>query len=216
MRLPTPPLTLELGPGTLIFVGRLDLAEIGLKSEEVLMSARRSFYAGMTALPDALSALNRPRRRSRSNGRTGLRSVTASLVAVVSAGRRLQRRRAARLARLRRRHSPRFDEEWRRGAPSAVVLARRRGVRECRSGTPRRRLCSPSHGGSRPPAGGDFVAIAQSYLARLRPERGIRRAIEASGNLRVERLSEPVECLDLRAALAAPSWLDRETKRPRR
>ena len=60
------------------------------------------------------------------------------------------------------------------------------------------------------------MAIAQSYLARLRPERGIRRAIEASGNLRVERLSEPVECLDLWAALAAPSWLDRETKRPRR
>jgi len=89
MRLPTPPLTLELGPGTLIFVGRLDLAEIGLKSEEVLMSARRSFYAGMTAFADALSALKRPRRRSRLNGRTGLRSVTASLVAVVSAGRRL-------------------------------------------------------------------------------------------------------------------------------
>ena len=54
---------------------------------------------------------------------------------------------------------------------------------------------------------GNFAAIAQSYLARVRPELGVRRAIDASGNLQIERLGEPVVCSDLRAVLATPSWL---------
>ena len=52
----------ELGAGTLVFVGRFDLAEFAvvLEPEEALANARRSFYAGMTALADALSALAPP------------------------------------------------------------------------------------------------------------------------------------------------------------
>src|SRR5207237_1309702 len=52
----------ELGAGTLIFVGRFDLAEfaIVLEPEEPLAEARRCFYAGMLALADALSALAPP------------------------------------------------------------------------------------------------------------------------------------------------------------
>src|SRR6187549_2184712 len=48
----------ELGAGTLVFVGRFDLAEFAvvLEPEEPLRSARRAFYAGMTALTDALIA----------------------------------------------------------------------------------------------------------------------------------------------------------------
>jgi hypothetical protein len=55
---------------------------------------------------------------------------------------------------------------------------------------------------------GDFAAVAQSYLARLRPEPGVRRAIDASGNLRITRPGNPVK-LSLRPALTAPSWLRR-------
>ena len=51
-----------LGAGTLVFVGRFDFAEFAvvLEPEEELWSARRSFYAGMTAIADALSALAPP------------------------------------------------------------------------------------------------------------------------------------------------------------
>lgn len=46
------------GAGTLVHVGRFDSAEFALvlEPEEPLCSARRVFYAGMTALADALAA----------------------------------------------------------------------------------------------------------------------------------------------------------------
>src|SRR5215207_10631123 len=47
----------ELGAGTLVFVGRFDLAEFALvlEPDEPLRTARRAFYAGMAALCDALA-----------------------------------------------------------------------------------------------------------------------------------------------------------------
>src|SRR5947209_14057157 len=52
----------ELGAGTLVFVGRFDLAEFAvvLEPEEPLALARRVFYAGMVALVDTLAALAPP------------------------------------------------------------------------------------------------------------------------------------------------------------
>src|SRR5262245_37502957 len=48
----------EAGAGTLVYVGRFDLAEFAvvLEPDEPLGTARRTFYAGMTALADALAA----------------------------------------------------------------------------------------------------------------------------------------------------------------
>src|SRR6476659_6611108 len=48
----------ELGAGTLVYVGRFDLAEFAvvLEPDEPLRGARRAFYAGMAALADALAA----------------------------------------------------------------------------------------------------------------------------------------------------------------
>jgi hypothetical protein len=45
------------GAGTLVFVGRFDLAEFAvvLEPDEPLRTARRAFYAGLTALADALA-----------------------------------------------------------------------------------------------------------------------------------------------------------------
>src|SRR5262249_48673009 len=50
------------GAGTLVHVGRFDLAEFAvvLEPEEPLRTARRALYAGMTALGDALAALAPP------------------------------------------------------------------------------------------------------------------------------------------------------------
>lgn len=53
----------ELGAGTLVFVGRFDLAEFAvvLEPEEPFATARRAaFYAGMVALADTLAALAPP------------------------------------------------------------------------------------------------------------------------------------------------------------
>src|SRR3954469_8097572 len=48
----------EEGAGTLVYVGRFDLAEFAvvLEPDEPLRLARRAFYAGMVALADALAA----------------------------------------------------------------------------------------------------------------------------------------------------------------
>lgn len=52
----------EQGAGTLVYVGRFDLAEFAvvLEPDEPLRRARRTFYAGMTALADALAAHAQP------------------------------------------------------------------------------------------------------------------------------------------------------------
>src|SRR5207249_8208892 len=52
----------EEGAGTLVYVGRFDLAEFAvvLEPEEPLAGARRVFYAGMAVLVDALAALAPP------------------------------------------------------------------------------------------------------------------------------------------------------------
>ena len=52
----------ESGAGTLVYVGRFDLAEFAvvLEPTEPLHSARRAFYAGMVALSDALRAYAPP------------------------------------------------------------------------------------------------------------------------------------------------------------
>jgi Biotin/lipoate A/B protein ligase family len=48
----------EEGAGTLVHVGRFDLAELAvvLEPQEPLRSARRALYAGLCALGDALAA----------------------------------------------------------------------------------------------------------------------------------------------------------------
>jgi biotin-(acetyl-CoA carboxylase) ligase len=52
----------DQGAGTLVYVGRFDLAEFAvvLEPEEPLLKARRVFYAGMAALADALAAHAQP------------------------------------------------------------------------------------------------------------------------------------------------------------
>jgi len=52
----------EKGAGTLVHVGRFDLAEFAvvLEPDEPLLKARRTFYAGMVALADALAAHAQP------------------------------------------------------------------------------------------------------------------------------------------------------------
>jgi biotin-(acetyl-CoA carboxylase) ligase len=203
---------LELGAGTLVFVGRFDLAQFAvvLEPEEALQSARCSFYAGMAALADALCAIAPPE--------TPIAIDWPDALAVC---RRVVGR--GRLA------WPSGADE--RSIPDWVVFG---GMIRLVSVRPREVALHPSStsladegfgevGAERLVEGfarhlmvaidrwqeNNFAAIAHGYLAHLPPERGVGRAIDARGNLRIERPGEPVACLDLQAALATPSWLPR-------
>lgn len=201
----------ELGAGTLVFVGRFDLAEFAvvLEPEEALVSARRSFYAGMTALADALAALAPPET-----------PITIEWPDRLKIGRRLVG--GGRLG------WPQSADERERpdwlvfGAVIRLVSMRSEAARDPLSAA----LADEGFGelgAERVVEGfarhlmvaidcwqeGDFAAIAQGYLSRLQPERGVRHAIDASGDLRIERPGEPVACLDFGAALTALLWFRR-------
>jgi hypothetical protein len=61
-----------------------------------------------------------------------------------------------------------------------------------------------------------FTAVAKTYLERLPRESGLRRAIDANGDLMIRRMGKAdVEREALVPALAAPSWYDPAAKGPR-
>jgi hypothetical protein len=70
----------EAGAGTLVHVGRFDLAEFAvvLEPEEPLRSARRALYAGLAALADALAVHASPERPITSTGPTRCGSMAGS------------------------------------------------------------------------------------------------------------------------------------------
>jgi biotin-(acetyl-CoA carboxylase) ligase len=209
----------ELGAGTLVFVGRFDLAEFAvvLEPDEPLASARRAFYLGMVALGDALAATAPPEKPIAIEWPDAI-TVDRGLVG----GGRLGWPDGA-------------DE---RAAPDWLVFGA--AIRTV--------SMSGEDSGLRPLATaieeegfGDFVSerlvegfarhlmvaidrwqeggfapIAKDYVSRLSSERGERRAIDANGDLEIRRAGHPVETRKLSPALKAPSWLDPKTGGPRR
>ena len=78
----------ERGAGTLVYVGRFDLAEFAVvvEPDEPLMKARRVFYAGMTALASALAALAQPNTAITIEWPDSLLSIRVSWAGVVWPG----------------------------------------------------------------------------------------------------------------------------------
>jgi hypothetical protein len=61
-----------------------------------------------------------------------------------------------------------------------------------------------------------FKEVAKNYLARLEPEKGLRRGIDETGDLLLRRVGKAdAERQRLIPALAKPSWLDPETRGPK-
>jgi len=209
---------LEFGAGTLVFVGRFDVAEFAVvfEPEEALQKARRGFYAGMAALADALCALAPPetpiaidwpdaltvRRRFVGGGRlawpAGADEQTIPGWLVFGGVIRAVSMRSGEVA-LHPSSTSLADEGF--GEVGADRLV---------EGFARHLMLAVDRWQE-----DDFAAIGRSYLARLPFERGVDRAIDERGNLQIERPGEPVSCLDLRAALATPSWLRRSYGGPR-
>jgi hypothetical protein len=208
------------GAGTLVYVGRFDLAEFAvvLEPDEPLAAARCAFYAGCNALADAL-AVHAPPEKPIAFAWPDAIHVDGGLVG------------GARLA-------------WPAGAaedrpadwlvfggmirtvalggedpglnPLAAALDAE-GFSDVGSGrlveSFARHLMAAIDGWQEH----GFRHVAAEYLRRLAPETGARREIDHNGDLLVRRaLSTEVERRALVSALARPAWLDPATGGPRR
>jgi biotin-(acetyl-CoA carboxylase) ligase len=208
----------KLGAGTLVFVGRFDLAEFAvvLEPDEPLASARRAFYACMVALGDALLARAPPEK-----------PIVIEWPDAICVDRGLIG--GGRLA------WPDHADE--RAAPDWLVFGAEIRIF----------FLSQEESGLHPlstaleaESFGDvsaerlvegfarhlmvaidrwqesgFTPIAQEYISKLKPERGVRRDIDQNGDLNMRRAGDLIECRKLLPALKAPSWLDPRTGGPR-
>ena len=207
------------GAGTLVQVGRFDLAEFAvvLEPEEPLRSARRAFHAGMAALGDALLVLAPPAKAITVDWPDAIK-VDGGLVG----GGRL-----AWPADASEDDPPRWlvfgamirTVAMMEGEPGLRPLSAAledEGFDGLGSGRivesfARHLMVAIDAWQER-----GFAAIEKEYLARLAPEKGTRREINANGDLMVRRAGKvEVERRKLVPALAVPSWLDPATGGPR-
>jgi len=208
----------EQGAGTLVYVGRFDLAEFAvvLEPDEPLRGARRAHYLGMAALADALLAFAPPEKPIAIDWPDAIR-VDGGLVG------------GGRLAWPK---SSREDEtpDWLvfGGMIRTVSMTDDPGLHPLVSALEEEGFTDMAaaelvasfarhlmvHIDARQEYG--FGAIAREYLQRLPPESGLRRDIDDNGDLLLRRAgkSEP-ERRALAPALAAPSWLDPKSGGPR-
>jgi biotin-(acetyl-CoA carboxylase) ligase len=207
-----------LGAGTLVFVGRFDLAEFAvvLEPDEPLRTARRAFYAGMAALTDALIAHAPPEKPIVCKWPDAI-AVDGGLVG------------GAQFA-------------WANGPedtpPDWLVFGGMIRTVSMGEGEPGLRPLSTAiedEGFDEAGAAGlvgsfarhlmvqidtwqefGFKEVAKTYLSRLEPEKGLRRDIDDNGDLLVRRAGKvEAERHPLIAALAKPSWLDPATRGPK-
>jgi hypothetical protein len=207
----------ELGAGTLVYVGRFDLAEFAvvLEPDEPLRTARCAFYAGLAALGDALLAHAPPEKV------IGFAWPDAILVdrGLVGGGQLAW---------------PDGDED----APPAwlvfggmirtVSMINEPGLRPLVSaleeegfddaGSGRLVESFARHLMLQTDAWQEqgFAAVAKNYLAHLAPEQAVRRDLDENGDLLLRRMGKTeVERRKFVPALRVPSWLDPNTGGPR-
>lgn len=204
------------GAGTLVHVGRFDLAEFALvlEPEEPLKRARLAFYAGMVALSDALVAYAQPETLI-SIVWPGAITVNLGLVG------------GGRLA-------------WPDGANEDEVppwLVFGGMLRTSATGAQEPgfnpNVTALADEGFAAEAGeliesfarnfmaaldawqeNGFAAVARGYLERLPPETGLERSVAENGDLLIRRIGK-VERRAFVPALAAADWYDPMTKVPR-
>lgn len=206
------------GAGTLVYVGRFDLAEFAvvLEPDEPLRSARRAFYAGMVALTDALRAYAPPNKPVTIDWPDAIR-IDGGLVG----GGRLGWPFAA-------------QED---APPRWLVfgaMIRTVSVTDAEPGI------HPLSSALEQEGFGDagavqvtesfsrhlmmvtdlwqsdgFEAVAREYLGRTARERQVSRRIDDNGDLLLHRVDTgSTERCEFVKALAAPSWFDPQTAGP--
>lgn len=206
------------GAGTLVYVGCFDLAEFAvvLEPDEPLREARKTFYAGMVALADAIAAYAPPDVPFEFNWPDAVR-VNLGLVG------------GGRLA------WP--DKTGEDDVPDWMVFgAMIRTVSMTDEGGLQPMATALDQEGFTDMTSAalvesfarhlmvvfdawkenGFTTVARDYLRRLPREQGIRRDIDGNGDLLVRRTGKiETERMKLVAALAVPSWLDPATRGPK-
>ena len=207
----------ELGAGTLVFVGRFDLAEFAvvLEPDEPLVSARRAFYACMVALGDALAVSAPPEKpvviewpdavfvdrgligggRLAWPGHADERAVPDWLVFGA----------AIRTVSLKTEGSGLHPLSTALEAESFDDVSSERLV----EGFARHLMVAVDRWQE-----DGFAPIAREYISKLKPEGGVRYNIGDYGDFGIWRTGKQTECRKLLPALMAPSWLDPRTGGP--
>jgi len=209
----------EQGAGTLVYVGRFDLAEFAmvLEPDEPLRKARRSLYAGMTALADALAVHAQPETAITIDWPDSI-SVNAGLVG----GGRLAWPQAVKedetppwlvFGAMIRTVSVSGIEP---GLNPLVTALEEEGFTDAMSDKVlesfARHFMVAVDGWQEK----GFGAVAHRYLERLPRESGLRRDIDDNGDLLVRRMGKAeVEREQLLPRLAAPAWYDPARRGPR-
>lgn len=206
----------ELGAGTLVFVGRFDLAEFAvvLEPDEPLAVARLAFYAGMVALGDALATCAPPEKPITIEWPDAIR-VDCGLV---GGGRLAWPDGSAETAvpewlvfgAMIRTVSARVAQAGLHPLATALVeegfhdaSAERLAERFARHLMAA--IARWQESGSAP--------LAREYLAKLVPD-GTCRELHDDGDLLIRDGDAIVESRSLASALRAPSWLDPATGAP--
>jgi Biotin/lipoate A/B protein ligase family len=201
----------EFGAGTLVFVGRFDVAEFAvvLEPDEPAASAWRALYAGTVALADALATLAPAKKRITiewpdairldgrlvGGGRLGWPQGTDETEPppwLVFCGMIRTGSMAGDGSTLRPRTTALEDEGFEDAGCDRLV--------ECFARHFMREIDHWRDSG--------FIAIANNYVSHLEREVGVHHEIGENGELLVRRVGRPVEYHWLGAKLAAPSWLD--------
>ena len=209
----------EQGAGTLVYVGRFDLAEFAvvLEPEEKLAQARRAFYAGMAALGDALAAAAPPETAiniewpdalyvnwglvggGRLAGPQGLGEDEVP-PGLVFGG---MIRTASRLG-----HDP--------GAKPDITALDEEGFAEVTSSQVVESFARNFMTAIDAWQESGFGAVAKSYFEYLPREQGVRRDIDDGGDLLLRRMAaKDVERKALLPRLITPGWYDPASKGPR-
>jgi biotin-(acetyl-CoA carboxylase) ligase len=213
-------IAVQEGAGTLVYVGRFDLAEFAvvLEPDEPLRTARRAFYAGCAALADALAVYAPPEKPIELAWPDAIH-VDKGLVG------------GARLA-----WSAGADEDATADWLVFGAMIRMVGMGEEEAGLYPLSAALAEEGFDDAGSGRlvesfarhlmvaldawnekGFGEVAKSYLPRLTAEKGVRREIADNGDLLVRHVGKAeVERRALAPALAKPSWLDPQTGGPRR
>jgi biotin-(acetyl-CoA carboxylase) ligase len=209
----------EQGAGTLVYVGRFDLAEFAvvLEPDEPLRSARRTLYLGMAALLDALLTHAPPESPIAIDWPDAI-YVNGGLVG----GGRLAVPEGA----------PEDEpppwlvfgamirtvsmSEAEPGLNPLVAALEQEGFSDFTAGSLVESFSRHLMVHSDAWAEQGFGSVAKPYLERLPREKSVRRDIDENGDLLVRRVGKvEVERRKLKALLATPSWFDPATRGPR-
>lgn len=209
----------EEGAGTLVYVGRFDLAEFAvvLEPDEPLRVARRTIYAGMSALADALTVHAPPEMPLEIEWpdtiRVNMGLVGGGQLAWPKETDENERPQWLVFGAMIRLVSLADGEAGLRPLSSALDIEGFDDLAADRLVETFARHFMVTLDAWQEQG---FTAVTKTYLERLAPEKGVRRDIDETGDLLVRRMGKvDIERRKLTPALAQPSWFDPQTRGPR-